>query len=71
MSTPCSLALEGKPKEILLRALDVLDTHLTEVERSGLRLGGGTVLAMRWHHRLSTDIDLAMDEAMLSRVGPA
>ena len=28
---------------------------------SSLRLGGGTTLAMRWHHRHSTDIDLALD----------
>ena len=29
-----------------------------DVERSGAVLGGGTTLAARWKHRLSTDIDL-------------
>lgn len=28
---------------------------------SGLRIGGGSVLAARWNHRLSTDIDLFVD----------
>lgn len=28
---------------------------------SGLRLGGGTILAARWNHRRSTDIDLFTD----------
>lgn len=38
---------------------------MTDDELHGLRLGGGTALAMRWQHRVSTDIDYAMDRDML------
>jgi len=34
--------------------------------RSSYAIGGGTVLAARWEHRLSTDIDLFSDERQLS-----
>ena len=27
-----------------------------------MRLGGGTVLGAQWHHRLSFDIDITVDE---------
>lgn len=54
------------------RNLDMLRDILTQLERfmgltveSGLRLGGGTVLAMHWKHRFSTDIDLSAAEAIL------
>lgn len=31
-------------------------------------MGGGTALAMRWGHRLSTDVDLAVDVAAFTRM---
>ena len=31
-------------------------------------MGGGTALAMRWGHRLSTDVDLAVDIAAFTRM---
>ena len=36
------------------------------IPRSVYAIGGGTVLAARWHHRLSTDIDLFAEEDALS-----
>ena len=38
--------------------------HMTADELRNLRLGGGTALAMRWNHRLSTDIDYAMERQL-------
>lgn len=34
------------------------------LDRNSLVLGGGTVLAARWNHRYSTDIDLFMNQAL-------
>lgn len=34
--------------------------------RSAYAIGGGTILAARWHHRLSTDIDLFVEEQALN-----
>ena len=45
--------------ERLHAALDRLDGV---VPLDALVLGGGTVLAARWHHRVSTDLDLFTDE---------
>ena len=33
-----------------------------------VRMGGGTALAMRWNHRLSTDVNLAVDIAAFTRM---
>ena len=59
------LRLEGAPKRSLVRAMTLLDGFLTNDERGNLRMGGGTTLAMRWGHRTSTDVDLAVDEGGL------
>ena len=59
-----ALSLDGKPKQSLVRGLDVLKRHLSPDEGENLRMGGGTVLAMRWGHRLSTDVDLVLDREM-------
>lgn len=48
----------------LLRSKLLLDAHMTPEELGNVRLGGGTALAMRWQHRLSTDIDLAMQGSL-------
>ncbi|MCY4215199.1 MAG: nucleotidyl transferase AbiEii/AbiGii toxin family protein [Gammaproteobacteria bacterium] len=55
-----ALHLDGPPKVSLLRSKLLLDVHMTPEELGNVRLGGGTALAMRWRHRLSTDIDFAM-----------
>ena len=49
----------------MTRSRLLLARHMTDDELHGLRLGGGTALAMRWQHRVSTDIDYAMDRDML------
>lgn len=36
--------------------------QLIVADRSNLILGGGTVLAMHWQHRISTDLDFVIAE---------
>lgn len=67
MSSPDSgpaLSLDGKPKRSLVRGLNLLKRHPLPDEGENLRMGGGTVLAMRWGHRFSTDVDLVLDREM-------
>ncbi len=40
---------------LLIKAMEVLGNL---ADHNEICIGGGTVLASRWHHRLSTDIDL-------------
>ena len=50
-----------EPARTLLRTtFETLDSTLVEIvpEGRGWRLGGGTVLAARWAHRKSTDVDI-------------
>ena len=51
-------ALWRRTRDTLLAARSGLDD-----EADGWRLGGGTLLAARWAHRVSTDIDLIVAEA--------
>lgn len=53
-----ALALWRRTRDTLLAARSGLDD-----EADGWRLGGGTLLAARWDHRVSTDIDLTVAEA--------
>ena len=53
-----ALALWRRTRDTLLAARSGLDD-----EADGWRLGGGTLLAARWEHRVSTDIDLTVAEA--------
>ena len=48
------------------RTLRQLSPHVDALE---VWLGGGTALAAKWHHRLSTDLDLFYDEHLLRRPG--
>ena len=59
-----ALSLSGKPKQSLVRGLAMLKPRMLPEEADNLRMGGGTVLAMRWGHRLSTDVDLALDKPL-------
>lgn len=60
------LELVGAPKSILSKSLVVLEsTTALSAETEGLRMGGGTILAMHWQHRLSIDVDLAMPKKEL------
>ena len=58
------LSLDGKPKLSLVRGLAMLKPRMLPEEAENLRMGGGTVLAMRWGHRVSTDVDLLLDREM-------
>lgn len=54
-----------EPARTLLRRVKAaLDEWVTPVclEEAPWRIGGGTVLAARWSHRISTDIDIFLDE---------
>jgi len=55
---------ENSWKGLLASALSIFD----DIERRGfgapdVSLGGGTVLMMRYHHRLSKDVDLFLHDA--------
>ena len=54
-----------EPARTLLRRVKAaLDEWVTPIcpEEAPWRIGGGTLLAARWGHRLSTDIDIFLDE---------
>ena len=50
--------------ELWARTSKAVREHLEQLtgSPSGMRLGGGTVLGAQWHHRLSFDIDITVDE---------
>ena len=52
--------LDARNVSLLDDILSRLDTYLGLTVESGLRLGGGTALAMHWKHRFSTDVDLSV-----------
>ena len=52
------IVIPGEPGVVLAR---VAPTFLAWLGPEGCVLGGGTVLAARWRHRVSTDIDLFTD----------
>ncbi len=49
------IVVPGNPGIVLARVAPLIGAWFG---RDGCVLGGGTVLAARWHHRVSTDIDL-------------
>lgn len=53
---PVRLRLDPAPARVVGTAVDILSAWLP-VEH--LRLGGGTALEARWHHRSSTDLDFS------------
>ncbi len=54
-SEPTKLRFPKGPHEILQQGVKILDSY---VDRNSYEIGGGTVLAARWQHRHSTDVDL-------------
>ena len=50
---PTKLRLDPSPASAMVSAVEILSLWLPIKH---LRLGGGTVLAARWHHRSSTDL---------------
>ena len=57
-----TLELDDRNIGLLSDILARLEQHWELTIESGLRLGGGTALAMHWDHRFSTDIDLSVPE---------
>ena len=57
------LALPDPARDIFLRTCLILDEHVTPhtPRAEGWRIGGGTILAARWRHRKSNDIDLLVE----------
>ena len=56
---PPVLRTKGQPKRILERVRPALREHVRPHTKAGAgeRLGWGTILAARWDHRLSRDVD--------------
>lgn len=59
------ITIPGNPGIVLARVAPVLSTWFGP---DGYVLGGGTVLAARWQHRVSTDIDLFTDNERYQQV---
>ena len=55
-----TLQLPEPAKTLLAAAYETMDAALAEIVPAGQRwrLGGGTLLAARWRHRRSTDLDI-------------
>ena len=60
---PEKLTLYGGARELFAKTRDALDEHVGEhaADGEGWKLGGGTVLAARWKHRESDDLDVLYD----------
>ena len=59
------IRLEGDPGASLRRAWPLFSQWVNWAQ---VRMGGDTALAMRWGHRLSTDVDLAVDVAAFTKM---
>lgn len=60
---PEELTLYGRARELFAKTREALDEHVGEYagDGEGWKLGGGTVLAARWRHRESDDLDILYD----------
>ena len=60
---PEKLTLYGGARELFAKTHDALDEHVGKhaADGEGWKLGGGTVLAARWKHRESDDLDVLYD----------
>lgn len=54
------LTLPEPARSLFRKTRPILDRHVTRITpgRTGFALGGGTLLAARWNHRRSTDLDI-------------
>ena len=64
---PVRLRLDPAPASAVGTAVDILSAWLPVQH---LRLGGGTALAARWHHRASTDLDFSFTPGMAPSNSP-
>ena len=63
MSSDGGLTLPEPGRELWLRTRDIVKRGLETLGGTGFeyRIGGGTILAARWKHRRSHDIDISVD----------
>lgn len=63
MSSEGGLTLPEPSRELWLRTRDIVRRGLETLGGNGLeyRIGGGTILAARWKHRISHHIDISVD----------
>ena len=64
MSVTKALALPEPARGLWLRTRDAIRESLAEVGGAEYQIGGGTVLAARWGHRISYDVDLTLPETL-------
>lgn len=64
MNRPRVLTLPHRPRQLWLSTRDIVRQSLDAVAGRPVdyRIGGGTILAARWMHRTSFDIDLVVEE---------
>ena len=53
-----AITLPYNVQKLFEHALDWIHRYMGDPTGSDLRMGGGSVLAARWRHRVSTDVDL-------------
>ena len=71
VNEPPELKLPAAAAELWAMVRDIVDDGLASLgkEPARYRIGGGTILAARWQHRESFDIDLTLDrETTLGRL---
>ena len=64
MSATKTLKLPEPARRLWLRARDAVRASLDEIGGAEYQIGGGTVLAARWGHRVSYDVDLSLPETV-------
>ena len=64
MSATKTLELPEPARRLWLRTRDAVRTSLDEIGGAEYQIGGGTVLAARWKHRLSYDVDLTLPDTL-------
>ena len=65
MTLEQGLELPGPARELWLRTRDIINEELRRIQGGKARytIGGGTILAARWKHRESFDVDIIVDPA--------
>ena len=64
MSATTRLALPEPARTLWLRTRDAIRTSLEELGGAEYEIGGGTILAARWGHRVSYDVDLTLPDTL-------
>ncbi len=65
MTPPLDVSMDGAWRELFPQALVLMDALHQANPLAQWRFGGGTVLMLRYRHRLSKDIDLFIDDPQL------